>query len=349
MYVEIHILQNFAPNCLNRDDTNSPKDCVFGGYRRARLSSQCLKRAVRTHVRDAGLLADNNLARRTKRAISAIANKFSEVHNRNDADASAKTAAALASQGLTQDTKNPQETQYLLFLGEREIDGLAQVVNDHWDDIEALPVKKDEEKKPKGRGSKKAEALKDVKDAVLNILDGGRAADLALFGRMLADLPSKNVDAAAQVAHAISTNAVSMEMDYFTAVDDLKDASKEGEDAGAGMLGTVEFNSACYYRYANVHVPQLVQNLQGDTELAENTIRAFIKASSLAIPTGKQNSFAAHNPPSLIFVTVRSDAPWALTNAFAKPIESRYSNGNLIGQSIIQLDKYWGHTLQGLR
>src|SRR5690606_38059401 len=75
-----------------------------------------------------------------------------------------------------------------------------------------------------------------------NLLDADHSIDLALFGRMVADVSDLNVDASAQVAHAISVHAVDNEYDYFTAVDDAKQ-DDEDEDAGAAMIGTVEFNS----------------------------------------------------------------------------------------------------------
>ena len=149
----------------------------------------------------------------------------------------------------------------------------------------------------------------------------------SLFGRMLADLPEKNMDAACQVAHAISTNKIhSMEMDYYTAVDDINN-----DNPGADMIGTVEFNSACFYRYATLDVAELVGGyrdekktrafgLQGDAELARTTATAFLTAFIHAIPTGKQNSFAAHNPPSLVFAVVRDGPPVSLANAFVKPV-----------------------------
>src|SRR5690606_30773078 len=159
-------------------------------------------------------------------------------------------------------------------------------------------------------------------------LDGGRAVDLALFGRMLADLPDRNVDAACQVAHAISTHRVSAEFDYYTAVDDLK----PDDTSGADMIGTVEFNSACYYRYANIDLRQLVKNLKGeaeevDAELAEAAVRAFLIASRDAIPTGKQNSFAARNAPSFFLAVVRDRGAWSLANAFVAPVNGQQEGG----------------------
>ena len=149
---------------------------------------------------------------------------------------------------------------------------------------------------------------------------------MALFGRMLADMPEKNQNAACQVAHAISTHAVEREFDFYTAVDDLKPE----DTAGADMMGTVEFNSACYYRYAVVDWAKLVgdtnkgTNLQGDVELARKALRVFLEGFVMAEPTGKQNTFAAHNPPEFVAVTVCFDAaPRNLANAFETAIRSK--------------------------
>jgi CRISPR system Cascade subunit CasC len=138
------------------------------------------------------------------------------------------------------------------------------------------------------------------------------------------------------VAHAISTNKVSMEFDFFTAVDDLSPK----EETGAGMMGTVEFNSACFYRYANIDLKQLAKNLGNDTELAEKAVEAFLRASVAAIPTGKQNSMAAQNPPSLVFAVVREQGLWSLANAFVNPV--RPGNDGLVQKSITALEDYWG-------
>jgi CRISPR system Cascade subunit CasC len=186
--------------------------------------------------------------------------------------------------------------------------------------------------KGKGRKGKKDEATPELKAK----LNGKKAADLALFGRMLADLQEQSVDAAAQVAHAISTHRVNMEFDFYTAVDD-----RQPEDsAGADMVGTVEFNSACYYRYANVNFAILNENLGGDENLVKRTVRAFVRAFALSVPTGKQNSMAAHNPPSFILAVRRSSAPCNLSNAFVKPVHAS-GNTNLIEASVRALDEYW--------
>jgi CRISPR system Cascade subunit CasC len=152
------------------------------------------------------------------------------------------------------------------------------------------------------------------------VFDGGKAVDVALFGRMLADMPEKNQNAACQVAHAISTHAVEREFDFYTAVDDRK----PDDTAGADMMGTVEFNSACFYRYAVVDWEKLVANLQEDKELAAKGLRAFLEGFVVAEPTGKQNTFAAHNPPEFVVVSVRRNtAPRNLANAFETAIRVR--------------------------
>jgi len=223
---------------------------------------------------------------------------------------------------------------------------LASVCVDHWDDLVAIaaPTLPDADDARPARGAKK-KAKQVGRDAVppairqtLNrILDGGKAADLALFGRMLADIPEHNINAASQVAHALSTHAVSTEFDFYTAVDDLR----PGDTTGADMLGTVEFNSACFYRYANVNVDELTGNLGGDVELARRTLEAFVRAAVLAIPTGKQNSMAAQNPPSFILAVVREHGLWSLANAFVKPIRPT-RDASLVGGSVAALDDYWG-------
>lgn len=167
------------------------------------------------------------------------------------------------------------------------------------------------------------------------LLDGGKAVDVALFGRMLADLPEVNQDAACQVAHAISTHRVEREFDYFTAVDD-----RGGPDeSGAGMIGQVEFNSATLYRYAVVDLRKLLGNLQNDGELVLSALEAFTQAMVRAIPSGKQNTFAAHNLPAFVGVCLRHAGPLNLANAFEKPVVAR-ADISLSEQSIAELARH---------
>lgn len=335
MIIELHLLQNFVPSNLNRDDTGSPKDCEFGGVRRARISSQCLKRAVRSTFAQLDLLPESHRATRTKRLSEALAQDLVAA-GKDPETAHAVAINALMALGLKVDEG---KTQYLVFLGQAERARLAAICLAQWDTLAASVLPAGESAKDAKKAKKDAaksfdsELVKQLKAA----LDGGRAADLALFGRMLADLPERNVDAASQVAHALSTHRLSQEFDYYTAVDDLK----PDDTAGADMIGTVDFNSACYYRYLNVDTRQLVKNLGGDEELAKRTVEAYLKAAIRAIPTGKQNSMAAHNPPSFVMATARDFGPVNLANAFAKPVVAK-GDMSLAAASARALDQHWG-------
>ncbi len=317
--IEIHALQNFAPSNLNRDDTGAPKDAIFGGSRRARISSQCLKRALRqrfmSSLNDVGLISED-LAVRTKRVLGAIVDVL-VAKGRAESEANEKVRLALGAMKLV--VKDDGKTEYLLFLGKREIIKIAELINDKWDALKALKVDTNTGEKKSAKGKKQAAQSIDpvLKKALDTIFDGGKALDIALFGRMLADMPEKNQDAACQVAHAISTNSIEREFDFYTAVDDLK----PDDTAGADMMGTVEFNSACFYRYAVIDWDKLLENLQGDSELAIDGLKGFMEGFVLAEPSGKQNSFAAHNPPEFVSVSIRHDsAPRSLANAFETAI-----------------------------
>ena len=338
MNLELHIIQNFAPSNLNRDDTGSPKDCEFGGFRRARISSQCLKRCVRMLFQDMDLLPAEHLAIRTKRILNDLSAKLVE-RGKKAKDSRAVVERALGTVGLN--VVDEGKTQYLLYLGREEMDSILALCEKHWHTLRAAasspkrygkPMKTGKEQKKAGKDSVAA----DLQQAFKNALDGGRAADLALFGRMLADLPEKNIEAACQVAHAFSTHRVSMEFDYYTAVDDLKPE----DTTGVGMLGTVEFNSSCFYRYANINIEQLRRNLSDDYELTGAALEAFLKAFIHAIPTGKQNSMAAQNPPSLVMIVVRDTGCWSLANAFLKPVRPSYER-DLVEESVAAMDSYW--------
>jgi CRISPR system Cascade subunit CasC len=158
------------------------------------------------------------------------------------------------------------------------------------------------------------------KDACRTALIENPSVDLALFGRMVASDPSMNYDAAAQVAHAISTHGVQNEFDYFTAVDDLSPETT----AGAGHLGTVEFNSSTLYRYATVNVSELFNSLVDETPAA---VRNFLEAFVCSMPTGKQNTFANRTLPDAVYVTVRKDQPINLVGAFEQPVMADHSSG----------------------
>ena len=213
--IEIHALQNFAPSNLNRDDTGAPKDAIFGGTRRARVSSQCFKRAVRQHFTEMmvqAALEETDVAYRTKRVLDKLVPVLQE-KGREAAEAEVKAKLALAAMEIS--VKDDGKTEYLLFLGKREIAALADIIHEKWDLISPAAEPPAEGKKA-GKAKKQAAQSADpeVKKALDKVFNGGKAVDVALFGRMLADMPEKNQNAACQVAHAISTHAVDREFDY---------------------------------------------------------------------------------------------------------------------------------------
>lgn len=304
--IEIHALQNFAPSNLNRDDTGAPKDALFGGTRRARVSSQCLKRAVREYFKEQN---SDWVADRTKRIVDALKKriqpKIQAQKGFTEENLVKAIEVAVSSLGSNKKVKVDKErkTDVLLFLSPMEVDSLEKVITESYTDL------------------LKAKLSDEVVQRVNDALDGENKSrlslDVALFGRMLAVMPEKNQNAACQVAHAISTHSVEREFDFYTAVDDLKPE----DTAGADMMGTVEFNSACFYRYAAVDWDKLVSNLQNDIELANRGLRAFLEGFVVAEPTGKQNTFAAHNPPEFVAVSVRRNtAPRNFANAFETAI-----------------------------
>lgn len=354
MFVELHMIQNFAPSCLNRDDTNSPKDCHFGGARRARISSQCMKRAIRMHA--AEVLPREDTSVRTRRLAGAVIDDLKE--RGMDPEVAGNVARSVVDV-IGIDKKDEEMTGYLLFLGRREISAVSEMAFEKKDiflkmaDVAAKTTDSAAADKREGRAAKKpalsaeAKALKEEREALQKelrkLLDGGKSADVALYGRMLADIPKGNREAACQVAHALSTHKVDMEVDYFTAVDDLNPK----EDTGAGMIENTLFNSACFYRYAVIHRDKLVANLGGDEDLADRALKAFLRASLEAIPTGKQNTFAAHNPPSFLLSVVREKGtPWSLANAFERPVpafsDADGASRGYVLPSIERLDRYWG-------
>ena len=317
LFAEFHLIQSFAPSNLNRDDTGAPKDAVFGGYRRARVSSQCFKRSVRTWFQTSGLIDPHALGTRTRLLDRKLGPELAAIGVKdpmrfNEIVKLALKKKAGKSEGGSDDKEGEGDNggallSYLLFISPAEIASLRAVISTHAETLGQLASKK----------KLKASDIPDsLKLAIRDSLSSLKAIDIALFGRMLADLPEANQHAASQVAHAISTHRVEREFDYFTAVDDEGGA----DETGAGMIGHVEFNAATFYRYAVVDVHKLAANLQGDNALALQGLLAFAEGLARALPTGKQNSFAAHNPPSFVGVVLRHGSPLNLANAFEKPV-----------------------------
>jgi CRISPR system Cascade subunit CasC len=302
---EIHVVQNFTTNNLNRDDVGNPKEAVFGLVQRARISSQAWKRAVRMHdafarrVRDAG----GDLGVRSRAMKSALVRELVDRIGLEQAKADALATATLEKViGVKLSKKRKEETEYLLYLGSKDVPTLADAASGVADELL--------------KDSPDAKILKELKK-IISDKAKTYAADVALFGRMFADDKSLNVDAACQVAHSISSHEVTNDIDYFTAVDDFLPEN----ETGAGMIGQRAMNGACHYRYANIDVVNLWKNLGFNRDLTAATVGGFVSAFVEALPTGKQNSMAAHNPPYSVSVVLRGDGRlWNLAGALSKPV-----------------------------
>jgi CRISPR system Cascade subunit CasC len=303
LFVEVHILQSLPPSNVNRDDSGTPKQAVYGGARRARVSSQAWKRATRTEY--AKQVPEADRATRTKRIAGLLAQRLARPVTEGGAGletgpADRLAAALLEPLGITKSAKKDDQSAYLLFFGKKQLDDLVRLLDGRAAELAVLP---DEDLKNEVK-----------KLSVVQTLSTGHPAEVALFGRMVADLPALNVDASVQVAHALSTHAVRAEFDYYTAVDD-----ENTDDHGAGMIGTVEFNSSTLYRYAVLGVHQLRDNLSDADETRRAAVR-FVDAFARSMPTGHQNSFAHRTLPHLVLLTVRADQPVNLVSAYEEPV-----------------------------
>jgi CRISPR system Cascade subunit CasC len=305
-YLDVHILQNVPPSNINRDDAGSPKTAYYGGVRRARVSSQAWKRAVRmAFLEDPSTSAE--AGRRTRRLPQVLADQLRDRSPAlaEHADTIGMLAAAAAFKVSRAKGDGRPATEYLLFLGEAQASRI----------VDALAAKASELAGAGGDEKKLEQIIGGLGLDRLGIT--GHPGAVALFGRMIADAPEKNVDAACQVAHAISTHEVIDEFDYFTAVDD---EARDAREAGAGMIGSIEFNSATLYRYATVDLRELARNLDGDRGRALDLAVVAAKAFATSMPTGKANTFANHTRPELVLLSVRDDQPVSLVGAFERPV-----------------------------
>lgn len=317
LFLDIHVVQTVPPANINRDDTGSPKMAQYGGVTRARVSSQCWKRAIRKYFLDNGDRYEVGI-----RSLD-IPRYIAEKIQKKDNLLSLEQAIILAEKALRVATKK----------GKKEI----KIGKDH--KLKALFFISDKQ------ADKFAQACLDTKldkKELQDILKTDPTIDIALFGRMLAVDPSLNEDASAQVAHAISTHAVESEFDFYTAVNEplpednaatvnelvpednvttVDDLALE-DNAGAGMLGTIEYNEATLYRYANVALHEFYKQLKNDKEETAKAVKLFVKAFVNSMPTGKINSFANQTLPQAVIVSLRADRPINLVSAFEKPVQS---------------------------
>lgn len=308
-FLQLHILTAYPPSNLNRDDLGRPKTAVVGGANRLRISSQCLKRTWRTSEVFSSKL-ENAVGTRTKFSGDDVYQKLIQ-HQIPEKEA-VKWAEAIAGKfgkvvaeekTVSDDVDAKKKKQdkkavlrQLVHFSPQEQQGVDELVKKIIE-RKTEPTKEELESLPR----------KDIK-----------AADIALFGRMLADSPEYNQEAAAQVAHAITTHRVSIEDDFFAAVDDLN----KSDETGSGHLGVHEFGSGLFYSYVCINRTLLVDNLQGDEELAKKALEAFVRAATTTSPSGKQNSYAALCKASYVLAELGDMQPRSLSTAFFKPVQA---------------------------
>lgn len=394
VFIEFHVLRSFAPGNMNRDDLGTPKTAVFGGVRRLRVSSQCVKRTWRMSEWFRGELAREVLGIellgvRTKRLPLIVRQAIGAALGEEALTGLEELLQRIGRKGAAS-KEEEQTTAHLLFLTREEIDAVQEFAKKQKKELEKLanlvksskggndanadtssgsgesdeahsvahgeaqesvqsgqhnmtPDPSDGEPSTKGRtkgsrGRKKGAKANDGKEEEEKLLKSLQSAlkkhlaesaprnavDVALFGRFVTSDEFKRVDAAMQVAHAIGTQKVELEYDYFTAVDDLK---PKDEDAGAGHLGETEFAQSVLYQYAVCDWKALLENLEGyvekSKEVAARAMKAIVLAATRAVPVGKKNSTAPQNPADYVEVVVRRDAPISLANAFLKPVSVR--------------------------
>ncbi|MCL1803018.1 MAG: type I-E CRISPR-associated protein Cas7/Cse4/CasC [Eubacteriaceae bacterium] len=305
LYLDMHIIQTVPPSCLNRDDTGSPKTAMFGGSRRARVSSQSWKRAIRLMFKEN--LDMSLLGQRTLLLFDYIAAEIMSINPSLSQDEALELSKSVLDKAGIKE-KADGKVEALFFIGSQQARNLAQIAVDGVSD--------------------------EVKKDIISAIKDNQSIEVALFGRMVASNPQYNCDATAQVAHAISTHRVETEFDYFTAVDDL---SPE-DSTGAGMIGTIEYNASTLYRYATVAVHGLHKSLSSDATATAAAVKEFARAFTMSMPSGKQNTFANLTPPDMMYAVLRADTPLNFAGAFESPIKT--SDTGFVKPSIDALAAY---------
>ncbi len=304
--IELHIIQSFPVSCLNRDDVGAPKTATFGGVTRARISSQCLKRAIREMAKEVDRERHQSLfsGDRTRLIVLPLADglKASGVDAELALDTAKKVADHLATLDEAAEKKGELQVKTLMFFSPAEIAAISTSV--------AALLAKDPKAKDVTKGIAKACKEASIKDA----------ADIAIFGRMVASDPSLTLEGAGMFSHALSTHRADNDIDFFSAVDDKK--PKE-DDAGAGMIGTLEFNAATYYRYAALNLDLLADSdhLKAMTEdERKSVVDTFIRSTLMAVPGARKNSMNAATLPSHVLgIAKEKGQPLQLVNAFEEP------------------------------
>lgn len=290
-FIQLHLLTSYAPANLNRDDLGRPKTALMGGADRLRVSSQSLKRNWRVSDLFEEAMAGHIGTRTKKLGVMAYDSLLDAGVNEKQAKTWASSIADVFGKAKKD---NSLEIQQLVHVSETELQAVMNLV------------------------ATLAEEQREPTDAELELMRAERmSVDIALFGRMLASEPAYNVEAACQVAHAISVHKVVVEEDFFTAVDDL---NKSNGDTGSAHLGEANFAAALFYSYICINKSQLIENLGGNEALAEQAIKALTEAAVKVSPKGKQNSYASRAYASYVLAEKGTQQPRSLSVAYLKPI-----------------------------
>lgn len=317
-HLELHIIQSVPVSCLNRDDLNSPKTALFGGVQRARVSSQSWKRAIRELAKE--IAPEQFRGERTRLMFDPL---YSLLIDAGIAEKEAnETARKVIDELVKLDKKSKEKVKSttLYFMSPLELETIAKTY------VETKDIKK-------ALNAVDAKSLKD-------------AADISLFGRMVANDHSLTVEASAMFSHALSTHKVDNEIDFFSAVDDLQPI----EESGAGMTGTLEFNSATYYRFAAVNLDMLAdaEHLGSlDSSERQSVVRTFIEATIKAVPIARKNTMNGNTLPIYVLGIVREKGhPLQLVNAFETPVGSMHGfsakSVDLLKAEYAKLKETWG-------
>jgi CRISPR system Cascade subunit CasC len=314
-FLQIHLLTTYPPSNLNRDDLGTPKRALFGGVPRLRISSQCLKRAWRTSdVFKASL--DGQMGTRTRR-IGHLARDVLLQAGANEKNATTWASQIAASFGKLKE-KGGLEIEQIALVGHDEL----ETINDLAQTLAARESQATDEE-------------------LERIHSKTTATDCAMFGRMMADSPQFNAEAAVQVAHALTVNKAPIESDFFTAVDDLNEYAGE-EGAGSAHMGEIEYGAGIYYQYICVNRDLLVENLGGDKERADQAITALIDAAATVAPSGKQATFGSRARASYILAEVGDQQPRSLVEAFLEPTDKIEEAVDKLEHLVEQFDNAYG-------
>ncbi|MER5631822.1 type I-E CRISPR-associated protein Cas7/Cse4/CasC [Streptomyces nitrosporeus] len=319
-FIDIHIIQSIPFANLNRDDTNSVKTVQYGNVLRTRVSSQSWKRAVRNLFED----RIGQAALRTRRIGERVTRLLTEdrgwplgLAEKSGAHVAAASSIKFELAKDPKDTKqtipNKVLTNAMVYVPETAVAELAGLAEEHRQVLEtAKDIKKPSDKS--ALPTDRVERVLRTRNGVIN-----------LFGRMLAEVDNAGVDGAVQVAHALTTHETDVELDYFSAVDDVTAAW--GDQTGSGHMGHTEFSAGTFYRYATIDLRDLARNIGDNPDELRELTAAFLDAFILSLPQAKKNSTAPHTIPDLAHICVRTDRPLSYAAAFEAPVAASGQGG----------------------